>query len=161
MNSQSYLHSNIPQSFFLNKIPYGVTPQFFTLIIPQLRSGVPEWNENFTCCSKMLAIVEREKRGSFCQHRTTIPKGIDSSILLPQLFEGKHGCQLCDRDHEANDQCAPNKGTNRESQLVRRRVCRGSYLPIECQTAYHWFSSAELSAESDDYAIVGGRPRCE
>lgn len=40
-SSQSYLYSNIPQKFFKIRFaswnsPYGATPQFFTLIIPQL-----------------------------------------------------------------------------------------------------------------------------
>lgn len=80
--------------------------------------GVPEWNENFTCCSKMLRQAEREIRGSFSIKEFLWPiqrlRTVDrfANIVqfqrestpfapVPQLFEGKHDCQLC--DHEAND----------------------------------------------------------
>lgn len=126
-SSQSYLYSNIPQKFFKIRFaswnsPYGATPQFFTLIIPQLFQARSVYqNETKTslvaqrCCA---APSWREIRGSFSikeflwriQRLCTVDRFAnivqfqrESTLFapVPQLFEGKHDCQLC--DHEAND----------------------------------------------------------
>lgn len=125
-SSQSYLYSNIPQKFFKIRFaswnsPYGATPQFFTLIIPQLfqaRSVYQKRKLHLLLKDVAQRQAEREIRGSFSIKEFLWPiqrlRTVDrfANIVqfqrestpfapVPQLFEGKHDCQVC--DHEAND----------------------------------------------------------
>lgn len=97
-SSQSYLYSNIPQKFFKIRFaswnsPYGATPQFFTLIIPQLfQTRSPEWNENFTCCSKMLRSAKlKEKYEDRFQLKNSSGRSNDyvQWIVLPTSYNSK------------------------------------------------------------------------